>query len=396
MGFIDTFKPALVCLSEPQIFQCDIISMFTAFQGKYSFHLNSEDLLCPDLPLDTRRAVGGTMAMWASQLDPYIRVLPTSTSSILPLLLSIPGISPSIHLTIYLPTHGRDSEFAEALATLDSCVSDFIENFSGPIYLRGDFNVNPQNTSRVNLLNFFCTKFSFSSLDFGHPSHHHFTDGGLADSQLDLLLYRGPPAPAESLTSLTCSLTDTSVNSHHDLIISTFPLARQPILAPQATISAPKIENSRVKIRWSDGALGAYESLVSPCLARLRETWGEATGPASFSILLSSTYDTLNLAAQQTQRFANLSKPHQTRPYLPPEVREAQAASLAARRHLRTVRAAPQPAPALVAAARCRLTSTRAELRRAQRRWQQGESAKRDERLATGPEYTTTSSTTGP
>ena len=175
------------------------------FSGDFSFYLNSEDVLCPDLPLSTRRAVGGTMAMWRCQLDPYVRVLPTTTASVLPLLLSIPGLPTTAHLTVYLPTAGKDAEFVSALADLDTCVSEIFENFACPVYIRGDFNANPKNLMRANIVSHFCQKFALSNLDFGHPSHHHFVGGGASDSQLDLLLYSGPPAMAESLTSLSCS-----------------------------------------------------------------------------------------------------------------------------------------------------------------------------------------------
>ena len=97
LHFVDLHLPLFVFLSEPQVFQCDVTSMFSRFTSNYSFHLNSEDLACPDLPLISRRACGGTMAMWRKQLDPYVRVLPTVSSSVLPLLLSIPGLSPTAH-----------------------------------------------------------------------------------------------------------------------------------------------------------------------------------------------------------------------------------------------------------------------------------------------------------
>ena len=69
------------------------------FDGKFWFHLNSEDSFCPALPLATRKAKGGTMAIWEGKLDPYIRILPTYTSAVLPLLLSPPGLMPTAHIT---------------------------------------------------------------------------------------------------------------------------------------------------------------------------------------------------------------------------------------------------------------------------------------------------------
>ena len=208
------------------------------FQPKYSFHLNSEDTLCPDLPLITKRAIGGTMALWRTELDPFIKVLPTTSSAVLPLLLSLPGLCPAAHITVYLPTSGREAEFVSTLGILESCIENIQEDLSCPIYIRGDFNVNPNNQARVDLLSSFCSKFALSSVDFHHPSHHHFMGNGASDSQLDLLLFAGPVAQAEVLSSLTCSLTNPLVASHHDLILSSVPLPpAAPVLSSSDLVS---------------------------------------------------------------------------------------------------------------------------------------------------------------
>ena len=132
------------------------------FEGKYSFHLNSEDTFCLDLPLQSKSAKGGTMAMWRSNLSPFVKVLPTSSPAVLPILLSVPGLSPTAHIALYLPTHGREAEFVSALAALEACVLQITEDFACPIYLRGDANVNPNNAPRLRLFSHFCKKYSLS------------------------------------------------------------------------------------------------------------------------------------------------------------------------------------------------------------------------------------------
>ena len=87
---------------------------------------------------------------------------------------------------------------------------------------------------------------------------------GASDSQLDLLLFAGPVAQAEVLSSLTCSLTNPLVASHHDLILSSVPLPpAAPVLSSTDLISAPKVKNSRVKILWDEEGIPLYENLVS-------------------------------------------------------------------------------------------------------------------------------------
>ena len=144
-NFTDNFSPDIIFLSEPQCYQCDIQPLYEHFHSSFSFSLNSDDVLCPDLPLDTRKAVGGTMIMWRSKLDPYIKVLPTSSSSSLPILLAIPGLCTTAHIAVYLPTSGKESEFITALAALDDILTMVKEEYACPIYIRGDCNVNPKN-----------------------------------------------------------------------------------------------------------------------------------------------------------------------------------------------------------------------------------------------------------
>ena len=121
------------------------------FSGRFSFHLNSKDSFCPDFPLKNRIAKGGTMAMWKSELSPFIRVLPTTSPAVLPIFLAIPGLEPSAHIALYLPTQGRDAEFIDALAALETCVLHILEEFACPIFIKGDANTNPNKTSQVDL-----------------------------------------------------------------------------------------------------------------------------------------------------------------------------------------------------------------------------------------------------
>ena len=90
----------------------------------YCHHLNGEDALLPD----QRRAWGGTLAMWHSSLDPFVSILPTTSSSVLSLLLSVPGLTPSLHIGLYLPNSGKEAEFTLALTALDMVLQDIGES----------------------------------------------------------------------------------------------------------------------------------------------------------------------------------------------------------------------------------------------------------------------------
>ena len=318
------------------------------FSDRFSFYLNSEDVICPDLPLLNSKAKGGTMVMWRSELSPYVKVLETSSAAVLPVLLSIPGLTPSAHISLYLPTHGRDSEFSSALSSLEACILQISEDYSCPIYLRGDCNVNPRNTARATLFQHFLNKLSIFSLDLQHPTHHHFTGDGASDSQLDLLLYSGPPSLAEIHYSVECSLTNPLVQSHHDLINSAFPVHFQPAQLCSGNVSAPRVPNNRVKIKWMVDKIPAYQSLVSPALCSLRERWAYSTDPTSFSILLESTNTAMDMAAQATNPKVDLGKIHRPHCSKHPEIKAAQTLSLHCAQALRSLASSPNPDPAAI------------------------------------------------
>ena len=140
--FCKEFKPDLIFLSEPQVFQCDIALLTKPFLGEYSVLLNSEETSNPELALDCQKAHGGTMVMWKTQFDPYISPLPTTSPAFLPILLQLPGYTPSIHIALYLPTSGRDPEFVSALSELDAFLEEITSSHACPIYIRGDANCN--------------------------------------------------------------------------------------------------------------------------------------------------------------------------------------------------------------------------------------------------------------
>ena len=150
---VETRRPSLVMLSEPQTHQADVAPIMDYLAGDFCYYLNSEDLHHQELPLVSNHAVGGTMCLWSRSLDPYVTVHPTPTSAFTTIILAIPNYMISIHITIYLPTHGKDVEFLADMAELRICLADLCHQFpDAAIYIRGDGNVNLKNRKRVILL----------------------------------------------------------------------------------------------------------------------------------------------------------------------------------------------------------------------------------------------------
>ena len=250
-NFTDLYKPHLVFLSEPQIYQSDLPAIIKYFRGEYSFTLNSEDVHYPELCLTSSKAKGGTMVMWRKDLDPYITICNPDNASFLPIVLEIPGWIPMIHLAAYLPTAGKDSEYLADLGSMADSIRELQDRIpSAPVFIRGDCNSSKSNSSRHTVFEGFCSDLTLSRVELHHNTYHHFTGQGLYDSELDVLLFSDRNDISEKLYDIICKHDNIHVDSHHDLLLSvcSIPTAVQPTPDKSKNIVAPKLENTRHKI----------------------------------------------------------------------------------------------------------------------------------------------------
>ena len=303
---LSKYKVDLACLSEPQIYQCDAKHILKNLEGEYCWHLNSDDLLDQELPLVKSRAHGGTLMLWSRELDPYIEVIPTTTSAILILVMNIPGVQTSIHVTLYMPTHSKDSEFVSDLADLRKCIDSLLKCYTNPVlYIRGDSNVNSNNTTRVTLLHQLLRDYSLNRVNTGHNTYHHFVGHGLYDSDIDVLLHSEGSNISETVTDIICKNDNPDIFSHHDAIISSFTIPGTTLPQPGSPIStAPKLEHSRTKIFWTDEGQAAYYEVVAPYLCQIRDTWLDPSSPMCMSVLLSITNSIMQKFACMTNEYS--------------------------------------------------------------------------------------------
>ena len=161
--------------------------------------------------------------MWHKSLSPHLKVLETSSSSFVSVLLSPPGLMPSLHTAVYLPTTGKEGEWLSSLLDLEQHVMEVIEKHHGELatYLHGDFNASTKNKTRATYLSAAVSRLKLSRVIITHPTYHHFTGNGDSDSDLDLLLYGGGEGVNESLVNTVCELEHPLMFSHHDLFVST-------------------------------------------------------------------------------------------------------------------------------------------------------------------------------
>ena len=312
-------KYDFIALSESQLFQCDARQVLQYLDGEYCYFLNSDDLHDPELPSINNRSFGGTLMLWNKQLDPHIEVYKTSSPAFLPVILKKPGLRTSIHVALYLPTHGKDPQFVSELANLRNCLDELVERHHDPIiYIRGDSNVNPKNATRVTLLKQFLADYMLDATDISHATYHHFVGNGLYDSKIDVLLHSsGSNLVDEFVTEIMCRQSNPAILSHHDIILSRFsiPTAKQEIFTGKL-INAPRIDHTRVKVQWTPEGKSEYSELVGPLLAQARKDWLDPASQTCMSVLLKITNDILNMAARRTNKttteMKHTPKPKQT------------------------------------------------------------------------------------
>ena len=161
-----------------------------------------------------------------------------------------------------------------------------------------------------------------------HKTYHHFTGNGSSDSELDKLIFSNDLEHPENVTTIICKLDNPAVDSHHDITNSEFHLPRNK--ANKATCTnnkkAPKVENNRCKVFWSDEGIKSYQNLVMPELLRIQKLWLVSTTPSKtlLSLLCEATNRILTCSAVKTNKFVKLDKkPTAKSRQTPPHIRKS-------------------------------------------------------------------------
>ena len=274
--------------------------------GSYEAALNTADKYDPDLPLVQSRAFGGTMVMWKREHDPYVSVYTVQSTAFLPIIFHPPGSALSIHIAVYLPTMGLESQFLRELSQLSLIIDELSDTYpSAQLHLRGDFNVSRTNAKRTQLLDHFCSEHDFLQTLIPKATYHHFV--GNTESHLDKIFFSRNVIKEESLQRIECGLTNPLIDSHHDLLVSTVSIpSSDEEDSTDGNVVAPVIENKRVKVIWSEQGIEEYQLLIHPHLERLQELWLNSPSKTSVALLLESTNNLLSSCAAKTNRTKSL------------------------------------------------------------------------------------------
>ena len=303
--FSDLTQPDLIFISEPQIFQSDLQHSMSLFKGEYSCELNSEDKFDIEASMIRAKAIGGTMVLWKHSIDKYISLYRSPSTSFLPIVFNPPGCPLSVHIALYLPTSGKETEFIEQIVLLSNCLNEFGQQYDDClIFLRGDGNVNPNNQERTRIFNSFLSNHNLVQSNIQHKTYHHFLGEGIFDSNIDIIAHSEHISISESIISIFCKHEYPEIDSHHDIIISSVSLPSVPKLdfAQPDLVKAPRIELDRNKILWSKEGIKEFQATVADICQR----WLNPTSRTSLSILISCTNDILQKVAIATNYSVSL------------------------------------------------------------------------------------------
>ena len=166
--------------------------------------------------------------------------------------------------------------------------------------------MNSKNCKRLRILNSICSKFNLIRKEIGHKTYHHFVGKGMSDSELDVLIYKIPSE--EQLLKVYCIHENPLMTSHHDALMSCFFL---PVVQHTPKIDdlprAPRVNNQRIRIHWSENGIKNFSDLIGPQLERLRRLWLNSNSKTSTDIMIHSTNDLLNSYAKRTNTYKNLT-----------------------------------------------------------------------------------------
>lgn len=260
--------------------------------NNYTPYLSSDDLFDPEIIFRKQRAKGGSMVMVNKSIDSFVTLLPPPSSAITPILLQIPGLQTSVHISLYLPTSSQEHEFISQISNLRHLIENVIDTYDNPlVFIRGDGNANINNISRHQLLHNLLSDFGMKTVDIPHKTYHHFVGNGQYDSNIDILAFTvAQGVPGEVLGRIICKYDTPGIRYHNDLILSSFYLPAIPL--PQKTyglVKAPRISVSRCKIRWTDDGILKYNTILTELLPQLNERWAIPESESAVAILLQCT-----------------------------------------------------------------------------------------------------------
>ena len=171
-------------------------------------------------------------------------------------------------ISLYLPTSGKDDEFADCL----SCLSSYILENCGDkvgVLIGADTNCSGKSTPRrKRLYSDFCQELGLLEIGCSAPTFHH--RNLLSSSNIDRFLATTNIAEKFGNVQVECTLDSPLNFSSHDVLISVLSIPSAP---PVASIHSKTYdEYKRSKVVWNKSDISIYQDYADSILA-LAESW---------------------------------------------------------------------------------------------------------------------------
>ena len=175
-----------------------------------------------------------------------------------------------------------------------------------------------------------------------------------------------------------CSVGKTNplVDSSHDVLVSSLSLPCHP-QHMKVTLhnKAPRVENAKHKVHWSEQGILDYQALVA-------RTLPDVTDPEVASVLFQVTNHVLTEAAKMTNDFVELSGPPKIRKsFVPSEIKVALKTKNAALTQLNQVKSDPSTPPIEIEQARINFRDAKSQCQNLVRKHNVSKEVERDNDL---------------
>ena len=225
----------------------------------------------------------------------------------------------------------------------------------------------------------FCSQFCLNEVSMEHPTYHHFV--GESASFLDRILFSSNIQP-ELLKNIHCKLSEPFINSHHDMLISSWSVPHMSVKdSSEDNIVAPKAINKRLKVVWCDAGVEEYQRIVTPHLSRLQNLWLTSPTRSQLSLLLEATNNLLSASAARTNKTISLdgSSKSKRKNFTPRTIRTSQNSLLKKYKHFQKVLSSGDTSK--IASLKKDYNKARDLHRKLERMYKAGQSSQRDETL---------------
>ena len=244
----------------------------------------------------------GSALGWHDSINPMVTPIESNHERFSCIRLSS-GLSSTILVSLYAPTHGKDEEFLECIDNLSEFLLQHLSE-NEHIIIGADTNCSEKSSvRRKQSWKIFCDTFSLVQKSTSAPTFHHHN--GTSNSCIDMFM----ASESLQLTSHSniCTL-ETPLNlSSHDVLTSVLQIKK--VTARKSFYKDTYSKFKREKVLWAEESMPAYQTLAARALTGAANTWSAP----EYIPLLCTMFSKLLVTSAKMVFETKLSKPTPSR-----------------------------------------------------------------------------------